>query len=825
MPNPLVIDIRGQTPGVGPARVGTLDGGLFFSQIGTDLIGSGGDLTQNDGSAPQGLVSRFRGILYAFAARASTFGRIWPYDEGGIDDWVPESEGVPQVAKGGQGRNTSMNTVNVLSVGGLVVVNTENQDYLVGVEVNFGSNVVSFHRYNPDDSNDGQVGGRWDTFTSTALAADNNSAIIFVHNGLVHFMYSLLDDLGVLKSFDPVTGGIVNYTRPFDDSQQHGAFFTLYDRLFALGVIDTGGAFPHENECAEFALGVWTVVLTTAGNFGHLSNRGSNVAVFQLSPTKVLAIGSGGSNVAAGLLAALFTTVGDSPTGALQVTDVTDPVIPPSLRDGAPPPPDPQDYRCFGHANTSDPLGTLRHFMFFHPDGAATVTPSTLFEVIDELTEIVSLGAPQSDSNFAFPVGFYGGGEQENGIDGSTRLVTVSPRGWAAGTTGLRVRCSAHGDAPVLAHGPITVGTKLRHGVVTAGPFQFAEVITGSDSGATGTVSGFGSNGVTVTPTAGTFVGGEVITGGTSGASAILGMSMGFETVPFVPGEILTGGTSLATAVVVARFKRTLPTAGLLTVEVSTIVGGPFTAGETLTGSIGGGTATLAAPPPAEYEVLSVLTGLTSGATAIISGDGANEGLYVREVIGTFAEGEEVEDDTGTRSTLDHVLQHGAVTLGPFQVAESILGGTSGATADITHLGIGGAGEQLVKVDNVAGGPFQNGEVITGGTSGASAPLSAAPAGVHGGLADKTIRARFFLGAGPSGKGIPLTGFATMVAGSGFKGTVSKGSGPGGSDELINVIADGTVGGDIPPSFEWDFLADGVPKFLVTSMAFEIDRV
>ena len=241
---------------------------------------------------------------------------------------------------------------------------------------------------------------------------------------------------------------------------------------------------------------------------------------------------------------------------------------------------------------------------------------------------------------------------------------------------------------------------------------------------------------------------------------------------------------------------------------------------------IGGGTAVLAAPTTAEYEVLSVLTGVTSGATAVISGDGTNEGLFVREVIGTFVEGEEVEDDTGTRSTLDHVLQHGTVTTGPFQIGETVTGGTSGAGGVITHLGLGGAGEQLVKVDTVAGGPFVNGEVITGGTSDASATLSSAPAGVHGGLADKTVRAQFFFqAAGPSGKGVPITGFATMIAGSGFKGTVSKGTGPGGSDELINIVADGTVGGDAPISFEWDFIADGVPQFLVSNLAFEIDRV
>jgi hypothetical protein len=83
----------------------------------------------------------------------------------------------------------------------------------------------------------------------------------------------------------------------------------------------------------------------------------------------------------------------------------------------------------------------------------------------------------------------------------------------------------------------------------------------------------------------------------------------------------------------------------------------------------------------------------------------------------------------------------------------------------------------------------------------------------------------FHSGTGPSGIGIPVTGYCTFLAGSGVRCTVSKGTGPGGSDELTNVVADGTVGADNPIIAEWDFNADGVPQFLASNLGFEIDRI
>lgn len=673
MPSPLVVDIRGQTINSGPARVGTLDGGLFFNQIGPTITPGGFDSGRATSVAPEGLAIRFRGQIYAtvFSSGVSQL-HLVAYDEGGANDWTT---GNNNTAKGGR---TKIVTNNVdSSTGALVIVVTESQDYLVHAVVNT-SGQTNWSRYDPDDG----VNGTWSNFTNTAAAIEGTT-VLFVHDGQVFAAHNEWST-NTLSSFDPVTGSFTNYTLPFAVNGSHKVcFFTLYDRLFLHANDDANSAFVGQT--AEFALGVWTSA-GAAGqtDLGADTGGGANLQAVRISPTKVLLIGTGGSDVAGGLKAWLVQTVGDSPTGALSMTDVTNPVIPAALRPTSAVG-DPDSYKVYAYSNTSDISGSVRHFLFFHPDGDGSVTPTTLFEITDESTELIDLGSPASDSDFAFPIGFYGGGERDGGIDGSTRFVSVSPRGWASDTTGVRVLCSAHGDATVLAY--------------------------------------------------------------------------------------------------------------------HNLAGGPFTVGETITGG-------------------------TSGATAVLMGDGAAEGLYVRDVVGTFLPDETVTGGTsGATADLNTVLNHGAVTGGPFQVGETVTGGTSGATGTVTHLGLGGAGETLVKVELTAG-TFQNGEVITGGTSGATATLSAGPLGSHGGAADKTIRARFFFSAsGPTGKGIPITGYCTMVAGSGVKGTVSKGSGPGGSDELINVIADGGVGGDTPASFEWDFLADGVPKFLVSTLALEIDRV
>jgi hypothetical protein len=66
-------------------------------------------------------------------------------------------------------------------------------------------------------------------------------------------------------------------------------------------------------------------------------------------------------------------------------------------------------------------------------------------------------------------------------------------------------------------------------------------------------------------------------------------------------------------------------------------------------------------------------------------------------------------------------LSHGSVTGGPFQVGETVTGGTSAATGVVTEQQ-----SNYLMVKTVSG-TFQDAEVLTGGTSGATATTDADP--------------------------------------------------------------------------------------------------
>jgi hypothetical protein len=73
------------------------------------------------------------------------------------------------------------------------------------------------------------------------------------------------------------------------------------------------------------------------------------------------------------------------------------------------------------------------------------------------------------------------------------------------------------------------------------------------------------------------------------------------------------------------------------------------------------------------------------------------------------------------------IIEHGAVTGGPFQVGETITGGTSGTIATITVVDVGGLNISYFVNHN----DFENGETITGGTSGATAAITSYDTGSH----------------------------------------------------------------------------------------------
>jgi hypothetical protein len=149
------------------------------------------------------------------------------------------------------------------------------------------------------------------------------------------------------------------------------------------------------------------------------------------------------------------------------------------------------------------------------------------------------------------------------------------------------------------------------------------------------------------------------------------------------------------------------------------------------------------------------------------------------------------------------VVPHGAVT-GTFSVGEVATQVPSGATGTILRVG---ANE--VWLTNAAGS-WTDTQTFT--TAGGSAAQNGA---ATGGASDKTVEARYFLGPGSTGLGVPITGIATIVPGSvtGGGGAVESGN------SIINVTADGRT-----YSFEWDFLTDGVPQALIDHLELFITR-
>ena len=68
----------------------------------------------------------------------------------------------------------------------------------------------------------------------------------------------------------------------------------------------------------------------------------------------------------------------------------------------------------------------------------------------------------------------------------------------------------------------------------------------------------------------------------------------------------------------------------------------------------------------------------------------------------------------------ERVIEHGAVTSGPFVIGDTLTGGTSGATANVVGVGAG-----FLQIDTIIGGPFAKDEVITG-SGGATATVTSA---------------------------------------------------------------------------------------------------
>lgn len=158
---------------------------------------------------------------------------------------------------------------------------------------------------------------------------------------------------------------------------------------------------------------------------------------------------------------------------------------------------------------------------------------------------------------------------------------------------------------------------------------------------------------------------------------------------------------------------------------------GPFTVGETITGGSSGATGVVLTyvaglisytPGVGRLDVLETITGGTSGNTAVVQS--LPFVVFQLTTPTTIVECVYDDDITGRQFSpsvgfYTPYICTTTTVVGTFTAGETITGGTSGATAQIKTIGIGGS----VLEWSLYTGQFQIGETVTGGTSGATAVI------------------------------------------------------------------------------------------------------
>jgi hypothetical protein len=131
----------------------------------------------------------------------------------------------------------------------------------------------------------------------------------------------------------------------------------------------------------------------------------------------------------------------------------------------------------------------------------------------------------------------------------------------------------------------------------------------------------------------------------------------------------------------------------------------------------------------------------------------------------------------------------------------------SGATGTIDKLS---TTNQELWLRDVTG-TFVAGQTITDSGTGSAVQVGASAGGAN----DKTVQARYHL-VGQEAIGVPSTGLCSIVPGS---VTGGGGATDSGGNSIINVTADGRQ-----YTWEWDFLADGVPEGVVANIEIFVTR-
>lgn len=806
-----------------PALAGVMRGGTIFEQIGQDLNGCDASLAGN---------LYFVNGFVRFAGRwwCQSRSRVYYYD-------VDMKRWVISLDANGHGLSAIQQPYSASSYGyfsGLFIANTATNDRAMYYCYSGGTSTWAqqYWRYDPTLDRMSGIQGAWNRTQNPGgySVAHTRAQHAFFH-GLSFGRSWNASQSGATGRHD--LGGTIINSPVASPSRNlcHSSIFSLDDRVFLIGPnIGNSSGFANVNNVEEFALGAWNHrdqdgwTHNFNGDTDGITGRDGPNALGILRLGDAAYIFGGGNNLStatadSGLLCIKITI--PTPGGATVKTDLTDPVIPASLRPliggsslGA------TALHCViaGFVDDqTDPENPVGYVIWSPQPMLGNVQPSTLFRFNGEGVPMTQIGVIQGDSRFAYPDAptgsgayFYAPPSSNPLLDGYLQSVGE------AGSLGVKLNYRLAGDPMLLEC--VDNDVRLTHGVVTAGPFVVGELVTSTADGATGTVTAVNANDVVVSPNyvdgQPGFRGADVITGGTSGASAILN-------VPYDPPE--AGGPFQVAEVITLTRQITARTATVVTVNPTDLEVSAPTARFDY-GTVIGGTSGTRAPfqhkaehAAGRFVLGETVTGGTSGATGEI--DRINDtSVELGATSGTFQAGETITGGTsGATRVLSSFLLLGLVNNGPIQIGETITGGTSGATGVVTRARENWNGYGTYVAYSVTSGAFVSGEVVTGGTSGATATTLSVPAPSLRGQPIHTVRFRYHKGSGPTGIGTPNSagGICTLVPGSAL-GNSSVVAG----NDINNVTADRRT----VYSVEWDFLSDGVLQTQISDVKVEAVR-
>ena len=807
---------------------GTMLGGAIFEQIGQDL-----------GSHDATMAGQ---ILYAssicrFAGRWWMVGRskIYVYnpDYGRWDTHLtPNGMNLATTDEPYNGVNNQYDTHS-----GLYIANSSSSNRaLIYCYVSDATFRSVFWQLDPT-GNGGE--GTWSRLKGAgSMSQPNQVSRLYFYKGVAYGRAFMNNQSGAdvrLQLGQTVTGTASVNSFP------HSTHFSLDDRLFQMAPrgSTTGSGSANTESIEELisgswhqrfdpqlpAPGSWVHNFLTDGNGQANRNFAGCLGVLRLGDAAYVFGGGNDINTTKGDggLMCLKLTI-PTPGGPVVKTDITDPVIPAALRPndaGTPFDPYGAVFHCFVDDQT-DPANPVGYVVYSDQLMFSNVGGSTLYQFNGELAEMTIPAVVAGDSRFAYPDAFEGAGAYLGAPPTSEPLLEGYLQGTGKkSTTGVRLQYKVAGDPLLLEFADNDL--RLKHGVATGGPFVVGETITGAISLEVGIVTVVNAQDVEVAylpppPPNGAdigFHGGEILTGGTSGATAILNIS---HTPAFV-GSVFQVGEVIELADL-GSDRSTVVAVNAEDLEVSQIATSVTSEnGPPIRGVTSNTHAYLRPHVPVQgrWAMGELVTGGTSGATAVVTKVNTSS-LQLGSVTGTFQAGETVTGfDSGATRVVSTVVKTGVFS-GTFQIGETVTQAVSGATGVVTRAREAWNGYDTYLALTSITGTFVTSQVITGGTSGATATSTTGELVGLGGGDSHTVRFRYHLGAGPTGKGTPSSpgGICTLVPSSATGRSSSLNV-----NDVENVTADNTTLYGV----EWDFVADGVPGAAIINVKVETVRL